>query len=431
MSLPKEINYSQKNLNLPAGTTSQSVVVTPANGSVFNQNQQIILNLPSRSYLVPSSLYYRYKLTNSGGDASSWIRGAAPVFTPFVKTETIIGSVNAESIATANIVNNMLTTLKMDYSTKCGLAPALGLLDISSSPVAPTFSNLNGHDCLSANEAITMGAPLNCILSNADSLIPLKFMPAITIQLTTDSASNIYTQIGGGTAPTDFKIENFELCMDLIDFPQSVDDAVMSMANESGKILIKSQSWTASAQNVPANSQSALEFIYSMRLASIKSLFLSMQGTHTNAVNKQFDSLDVTSSNGAFQFFIASTPYPSRNINTALNKNGAVLMELSGALGPAHDLLSSGFSMTPQEFYASNNSTTTPTQLGKFFIGVNVERLSTNNALLTGVSSQLSPISVRLDLNTQTTNTQVLNLIVNYDAIFEIDVVNKQCTILQ
>jgi hypothetical protein len=430
MSLPKEINYTNNRINLPAGTTSQSIVVTPANGSVFNQNQTVIFNLPSRSYAVPSSIYFRYKMTNVGGDASSNIRGSAPVYTPFVRLDTLIGSNNYESISAYNVLNNMLVSLKMNYAQKLGLAPALGLLD-NAGAVAPTFSNLNCHDVAGANEVITVGAPLNCLLANADSLIPLKYMPAVSIQLTTDTVANIFTNVGGGAIPTDISISNLELCMDLIDFNDDVDRAVMSMADERGKILIKSQSYMTSAQNAPASSQGTLEFIYSMRLASIKSLFLSLQGTHATSVNKLYDSLDITSNNGQYQFFVASTPYPSRPISTVLNKNGAVLMELSGALGPAHDLLTSNFAITPAEFNYTNTATTTVNQLGRFFVGTNVERLSSNNVLLSGISSQLSPISVRIDINTATTNAQVLNLIVNYDAVFEIDVMNKQCSILQ
>jgi hypothetical protein len=51
--------------------------------------------------------------------------------------------------------------------------------------------------------------------------------------------------------------------------------------------------------------------------------------------------------------------------------------------------------------------------------------------LLSGVSSQNSPISVRIDINTTTTNSQVLNLVALFDAIIELDVANKQVQILQ
>ena len=167
-----------------------------------------------------------------------------------------------------------------------------------------------------------------------------------------------------------------------------------------------------------------------MRLASIKSLFLILAGTHATSLNKNYDSLDITTNNGSYQFYIASAPYPSRPISTILNKAG-VLAELSQAFGPVHDLTTTNFSITPKEFNYTNNSTTTIAQPGKFFCACNTERLSTNQVMLSGVSSQNSPISVRIDINTATTNSQILNLVALFDAIIEVDIMNKQASVLQ
>ena len=68
-------------------------------------------------------------------------------------------------------------------------------------------------------------------------------------------------------------------------------------------------------------------------------------------------------------------------------------MELSLAFGPAHDLLTSNLSILPAEFNAGNTTVTTQCVMGKFYLGTNVEKLSTNSAILTGISSQGSPIS--------------------------------------
>ena len=431
MSLPKEINYTNR-VNLPAGTTCTSAVVAPSNGSSFGESQQIILQLPSRSYLVPSSLYIRYKLTITGGDNTTAMRGGAPVYTPFTKLDTMIGSQNSESIASYNVVNNMLVALKMNYAQKVGLSQALGLgkspaIGSGTSATAFTFSNCNGHDYDVSGESMSVSAPLNCILSNSDTLVPLLYMPQVQIMLTTDTIANIFN----GTQPTAYAITNFELCFDLVDFSDAVNQSVLSMVDDRGKLLVKSQSYMSSSQTTASVNSGTLEYIYNMRLASIKSLFLSQQGVTANSLNKIMDSFDITSQNGSFQFFIASNAYPTREISTALNKNGA-MMELSGALGPAHDLTSSNFSINAVEWlYTNALATATTTELpAKFFVGVNCERIS-GSALLTGVSSQLSPISVRINIGTPTVNAQVLNLITNFDAILEIDPINKQCIVLQ
>lgn len=426
MSLPKEINYS-KTSSLPKGTSALSCVVSPANGASFGESQQIQFNLPSRSYLVPESIYLRYKIAFTGQTADADVKGAFPAFTPFQRLETLVGSSVVESISNWHQLANMLMTCKVNYGQKAGLAYQMGV-GLTAGTTAFTFDNMNGHDLIVTTDTYYCAVPVNCLFANADRLIPLKYMPASTIQLTTDTIANMC--YAATTLPTGVALTNLELCFDLIDFNSEVDDAIASMVDDRGKLMIKSQSYLSSGQTTAQVSSGSLEYIYSMRLASIKSLYLIMSGTHANSINKIFDSLDITTGNGSYQFFVASNPYPSRAISTVLNKAG-IMAELSNAFGPAHDLTSTNFSITPAEFLKTNNSTTTIVQPAKFFVGVNTERLSTNAVLLSGVSSQNSPISVRIDIGTQTTNQQVLNLVALFDAIIELDVANKQVQILQ
>ena len=426
MSLPKEINYA-KVASLPKGTSTLSCVVAPANGSSFGESQQIQFNLPSRSYLVPESVYLRYKITFAGQSADADVKGSFPAFTPFQRLETLIGSSVVESISNWHQLNEMLMTCKVNYGQKAGLAYQMGV-GLTSGATAFTFDNMNGHDLIITTDTYYCAVPVNCLFANADRLVPLKYMAASTIQLTTETIANMC--YAGTTLPTSVAITNLELCFDLIDFNAEVDDAVASMVDDRGKIMIKSQSYLSSGQTTAAISSGSLEFIYSMRLASIKSLLLIMHGTHATSINKVFDSFDITSGNGSYQFFVASSPYPSRAISTVLNKAG-VMAELSNAFGPAHDLTSTNFSITPAEFLLTNTGTSTIIKPAKFYVGTNTERLSTNSVLLSGVSSQNSPISVRIDINTATTNSQVLNLVALFDAILEIDVATKQVQILQ
>jgi hypothetical protein len=426
MSLPKEINYS-KTSSLPKGTSALSCVVSPANGATFGESQQIQFNLPSRSYMVPESIYLRYKINFAGQTADADVKGAFPAFTPFQRLETLIGSSVVESISNWHQLASMLMTCKVNYGQKAGLAYQMGV-GLTAGTTAFTFDNMNGHDLIVTSDTYYCAIPVNCLFANADRLIPLKYMAASTIQFTTETIANMC--YAGTTLPTSVTLSNLELCFDLIDFNSEVDDAIASMVDDRGKLMIKSQSYLSSGQTTTAVSSGSLEYIYSMRLASIKSLYLILSGTHANSINKIFDSLDITTGNGSYQFFVASNPYPSRAISTVLNKAG-VMAELSNAFGPAHDLSTTNFSITPAEFLKTNNSTTTIVQPAKFFVGTNTERLSTNAVLLSGVSSQNSPISVRIDINTATTNAQVLNLVAQFDAIIELDVMTKQVQILQ
>lgn len=421
--LPKEINYSQKPASLPKGTTCNSVVVSAGNGSVFTELSQIQFDLPSTGFLVPESMYLRYKIT-VGASTTGSMR-ATPFYTPISRLETIIGSQVVESITNYNQLSNMLVNCRMNIAQKVGFSQAFGYGGVGTDF---TFDTVNGRALTAGGDNFTVGGPLGNILSNCDHLYPLKYSPAVRVQLTLDSIANMIT---AGALPTTFTITNAELCFDVITFSQEVESAVMSMADERGKIMIKSQSYLSSGQATSAVSSGSLEYVYNMRLASIKGLFLHASGTHANSINKFYDALDITSSNGAYQFYIASSPYPPRPISTANNKNGAVLCELSGAFGPAHDLLTTNFAITPDEFNYTNTATTTIQSMGKFYVGVNTERLSSNSVMLSGVSSQNSPISLRIDLNTATTNAQVLQLIALFDAVIEIDLANKQVAVLQ
>ena len=62
-------------------------------------------------------------------------------------------------------------------------------------------------------------------------------------------------------------------------------------------------------------------------------------------------------------------------------------------------------------------------QPGKFIVGIDTTKLGCGSLknLLNGVSSQNSPISVLLNIITATGAQRNLNLILNYDALIEID----------
>ena len=446
--LPKEINYTRP-ASLPEGTQCNSIVASPINGATFTGGSQIIqFDLVQRGYLVPESMYLRYKFgaTLAAAVVTTTIR-ATPVYTPFSRLETIVGSQVVESIQNYNQLCNMLVNCRMNYAQKVGIASSFGYSSIGTAAVLPpqvatdfafnlSTSAPNGYS-YNTSPAGTyynfMSAPVGCILSNADNLVPLKFMPSCRIQLTTETIANIF---GSSANITNYSLSNIELCYDVIEFNPMVDQAISGMAG--GQLTIKSQSYLSSGVTAGAGSVGTLEFLFNQRLASIKSLYLHLSANHANAVNGMFDSLDITGSllslpgttGGDYQFFVGGVPYPPRPMSTILNKSG-ILSELSESFGPIHDLLTTNFSISPMEFSFGNTATTTQCQMGKFYIGTNVEKLSTNNALLTGISSQGSPISVRISIGTATTNAQTIQLICSYDALLQIDLVGRGLVVLQ
>jgi hypothetical protein len=435
--LPKEINYRSA-VSLPEGTQSNSIVNSPINGASFSASSIIQFDLVQRGYLVPESMYIRYKLTTTGGTAgaaTNFIRGT-PVYAFFARSEVIVGSQVVESIQNYNQLSNMLVNCRMNYAQKLGLASAFGYTSNAAATYAFDLNaaSVNGGNLststLAAPQSIFLAAPLGNLLSNCDNLVPLKFMPSVRLQLTTETLANAIKNTAGANAIASYALTNVELCYDIIEFSPMVDQAITSMGN--GSITIKSQSYLSSGTTLAGASVGTTEYLFNQRLASIKSLYTILAGTiDTVALNTLFDSQDVTgAAGGDYQWFISGIPYPPRPLSTVLNKAG-ILMELSAAFGPTHDLASSNFSITPTEFGSGNTTTTTQNLMGKFYLGTNVEKLSTNTALLTGISSQGSPISFRVSIGTATTNAAVIQLICLFDSLLQIDIASRTLIVMQ
>lgn len=435
--LPKEINYTAA-ASLPEGTQCTSIVSSPVNGQTFGASSIIQFDLVQRGYLVPESMYIRYRLNVAGGTAAgaNYLKGT-PVYSLIQRLETIVGSQVVESIQNYNQLCNMLVNSKMHYTQKIGLSNSFGYTSLVQGQALFDF-NLNAANGLSLSTVTAaapfstfLAAPLGCILSNSDHLVPLGFMPSVRIQLSLESIANAFALSGTvANQIQSYTILNAELCYDVIQFNPMVDQAIS--ARSGGMLTIKSQSYLSSGVTLPSGSVGSLEFLFNQRLASIKSLFTHLSGSNSAvATNTFFDSVDCTGATGGdYQWFVSGTPYPPRPISTVLNKAGAS-MELSLAWGPAHDILSSNFSILPAEFNAGNTTVTTQCVMGKFYLGTNVEKLSTNSALLTGISSQGSPISFRVSIGTATTNVQVIQLICLYDALLQIDMGARTLVVLQ
>jgi hypothetical protein len=437
--LPKEINYKSA-MSLPEGTQSNSIVASPINGQTFGPSSIIQFDLVQRGFLVPESVYIRYKLTTTfpaAAGANNAIKGT-PVYSPISRLETIVGSQVVESIQNYNQLCNMLVNCKMNYAQKVGLANSFGYSDATSAvtyafnfstacPNGLAFTTSTAATQATTGGSVFLAAPLGCILSNADHLVPLKFMPSCRIQLSLDTLANAY-RLDGTNPITNFSLSNVELCYDIIEFSPMVDQAISSMG--AGSITIRSQSYLSSGVTIAQNSNGSLEFLFNQRLASIKSLFCHLSGTEATKVNGFFDSVDITTNNGDYQWFVSGLPYPPRPISTVLNK-AAISMELSAAFGPAHDLLTSNFAINPTEFNYTIAGTTTVQQMGKVYLGTNVEKLSTNGALLTGISSQGSPISFRVSTGTALSQAAVIQLICLYDALLQIDIPSRTLVVMQ
>lgn len=419
-SLPASVNYAQPIPSLPEGSTRVSVALSPVNGQTFGPSSQITWQLANRGYLIPDSIYLRYRVSLVNGATASAIL-AVPFFSFFSRCETQIGSVVVDSINQYNQVCNILTNTTMSWSEKYGNHFNYGFT--ASDP--PTTEEMDSrvipiNQVAGAND-FTLAGPLPCLLTNiTDKLLPLFAMPTISITLTLDALSNFLlntTSIGAVT------LSNVELCYDFIEFGSEVDAMVRGMGP---KLYIKSQSFSNSASNIAGATNFSQSYVFNQRYASVKGAILSFSGG-PNCVNKIFDSIDTTSGSGQISLNVSGISYPQKPYSL-LNGKAAVLIELRKVMGSIYDKTNS-LSINSIEFSAIDNTVTTLTKMGKFYVGFNLQKLH-SNALLTGISTNNSNINVNIDQSTAVgAGNRQLNLLLAYDALIEIDMMTKQCSI--
>jgi hypothetical protein len=199
----------------------------------------------------------------------------------------------------------------------------------------------------------------------------------------------------------------------------------MMVRNMGPKIYIKSQSFNQASVNVPVGTNGSSNFVFSQRLASIKSAFVHFSNGAVGA--RIFDAVDITTqtagTGGDYSLTVGSVQYPQKPLSTGYNKAG-ILQELRRAIGSIYDK-SNSMSINTLEFNYLENATPTLTAPGKLWLGFPLEKLH-SRALLTGISSAGTNIVVNVNLLQATTLVHACNLILMYDALIEVDVINKQ-----
>lgn len=420
MNLPKEIDYTSVLPSLSADTASISTVIMPSNGSTFGPSSTVFLDLPSQHFIDPSTMYLRYKV-NLTSAASAEVKGT-PAYTFFNSVQTTLGSSIVENIQNYNQTMAMIVNLTHSSAHKQSMAVPYGYNDPAMiTAVTTQCDNLNGRIC-ALNETFSLSMPLKCVISESSKLVPMFVLNGCRITLNVDSIGGIFTS---AVVPTNFSLSNIELCYDSINFGSSVESMVKSM----GLIYIKSQSLSTSTSILPTATSGSIDLIYNLRLASIKSVFSIFSGTSANSINKNMDSYDVTSNNGDYQYLIGNKNYPSRPLST-LNAKSCFSIENKSAIGGFHDVTNSS-AISPVEFSYVGNAATTLVRPAKFYVSQNVEKLKSNGVLLSGISSQSSPINLRINTNTATAQSHNVSLICLYDALIEIDTINNTANVKQ
>ena len=418
MTLPNQLDYSQSISELPECTNYEVTLVPSTGAGSYNSGSVIKLDFQQRGFIDPSSIVLRYKYSVTALVGAEMI--GTPAFTPFLRLETLIGSQVVESINQYNQVANLYCNTQMDVAMKYGQQSAFGYNNNTS---VPSLEQLDGRLC-AVNEVGTFSCPLFGLLSSSAKLIPAFCMPQISVQLTMDSIANMFTTT---VVPTGFVISNVELAYNMLDFGRSVELAVLAMP----KVYLKCWSFANSSASIATATTGSISLVYNQKYASIKASYILFTGTSANSLNKWGDSYDPTSNNGEISIMIAGQTYPQRSLST-LNNKTYVLQELRRASGNINDK-NNNLAINAVEFNVVGNAVTTYSAPAKFIVGIPLEKLHipSDKAILTGVSTNNSNITVNINTATATAQAHTVNLILNYDAIIEVDTQTKDARVRQ
>jgi hypothetical protein len=142
-------------------------------------------------------------------------------------------------------------------------------------------------------------------------------------------------------------------------------------------------------------------------------------------LKEEFDSLN----GGDYSLQIAGISFPQKALST-LNNRAGVFSELRRAMGSIFGN-NVAMSINSVEFASVDTGTTYYNTPGKFWVGINLQKLTIGSkAFFTGVSTQNSPITAIINTNTATNQLYNVMLIAVYDAIIDIDTQTKQVVIV-
>lgn len=426
-ALPQSVNYNEPLVVLPENTSNFEYTAVPVNGATFGPSSQILVDLGNRGFLDPASLYFRYKINYTGVATEIARTCGVPAYQPMLRLDTFANSQNIETINNYNAVAALSVNMQLSISDKLGQQFSLGYTDTSLNN-----ENTDGAEFVvpgSGSKDFYYAAPLIGLLGNSEKLIPLFLLNNIRVAITLDTIANVTSNLTADKKITGFTISNFEICYNCIDMGMGVQNDIMAM---NPKLRIKSSTWASSlAPQIPINSTGSQSLTFNLRYASVKSCFAIFGGTDPAiSANKLLDAYDITSGNGDYQFNIGGVNHPQKTLST-LNNRAGILMELRKAMG---SIFSNNVSMSvnTNEFSLVSLSGTTVVKPSKFYISQSLQKLTVpSKGFFTGVSTQLAPIQLNVNIGNATAQAHNPLLCINYDSILEIDTMTKSIMMIQ
>jgi hypothetical protein len=424
--LPKELQYN-KYYKLPKSVQCISLATNALNNSV-GPGEKLEFDFVSRGKAVPNTLWMEYELVPTGQTVAGALIRGIPFYAPFSQSRILIGSQGFDDQQSYNAICSALVDLKMTQDQKYAHGRNLGI-NVGSALFYGGLTSTTGV-------GLDLAGPLPNMISNAANQIPLAWMPQVRLQLTLAQVSEIFQTLAATSLPTNYIVRNAVLHYDIIEYGDDYDREILAtMLDENGMLNIKTMSYATSAQVISVGSSGNLEYVFNTRFGSIKSLLAFFPPGGNLSAFQQFESFDPTTASGEISVSVAGRKVNERGLSTSVNKNAGI-PELILALNGSQHILSAMFYVNHEGWALNNGATTTnttnyPVQYGSFVYGCNCERLSSNDVLLSGISTESSPISVNLNFSTATTVAQSVRLTIMYDAIIQINPLTKTCQVIQ
>jgi hypothetical protein len=415
--IPDSFDYSEQLNHLPKGVQNTLISCSPNNGSSFTYGQIIQVDLLTRGSIDPESLSIRYKLSTT--NVVGTLMCGTPVYTPFAKLETQINSQTIESISNYNVLCNNLVNVSMDVSQKYGRQPCYGY---NGNGTTSSLESMDGRT-MAVNEVNTYSAPLICMLSNAEKVIPAYLSTGIRLLFTVDVAANMFANTFTASA---FAITNFEVVYNLISIP----DLESRVMNSNIPFNIKSNSYNVSSYPLNVSGGAGnITLPFSISYSSIRALFFHFASTTgTGTVNGVYDSPDPTNGSGSYQISVSGVCYPQKPLNTFDNKS-SIMQELYRTQGSIFNANNS-MSIDNVEFYAIDGTTTTIDKPAKFLLGFNLNVVQYNN-IFSGLNSNNSPINLLITTNGAILAAHNTLMLTNYDCLIQFDPSTKTVIIVK
>ena len=131
MALPNSVNYADIPAALKNDVISTTIVINPVNSkSSFGQGDIILFDYTTsgRGFIDPKSIYISYKvIATNGATAAGKVLGT-PVYSPFLRVDTIINSQTIESVNQWNQVCQLYCNCNMSVADKAGVQSQYGFL---------------------------------------------------------------------------------------------------------------------------------------------------------------------------------------------------------------------------------------------------------------------------------------------------------------